>query len=79
MGTLDGKVAIVTGAGQSIGRGIALALAAEGAAVTIAELDASNAKAVAAEVGGAVAFLVSPAASYITGCTVMADGGGSFL
>jgi NAD(P)-dependent dehydrogenase (short-subunit alcohol dehydrogenase family) len=50
MGTLDGKVAIVTGAGQSIGRGIALALASEGAAVTIAELNADNAKAVAAEV-----------------------------
>ncbi|ADP81285.1 SDR family NAD(P)-dependent oxidoreductase [Pseudofrankia inefficax] len=50
MGSLDGKIALVTGAGQSIGRGIALALATEGAAVTIAELDAGNAKKVAAEV-----------------------------
>jgi len=33
---LEGKVAIVTGAGQGVGRGIALALAAEGAAVTVA-------------------------------------------
>jgi len=30
MGTLDGKVAIVTGAARGVGRGIALALAREG-------------------------------------------------
>jgi NAD(P)-dependent dehydrogenase (short-subunit alcohol dehydrogenase family) len=33
---LDGKAAIVTGAGQGVGQGIALALAAEGASVTLA-------------------------------------------
>lgn len=35
MGMLDGKVAIVTGAGQGVGRGIALALAREGCAVAV--------------------------------------------
>src|SRR5258706_14356457 len=35
MGTLDGKVAIVTGAGRGIGRGEALALAREGATVVV--------------------------------------------
>ena len=38
MGKLDGKVAIVTGAGQGIGRGVALALAKEGATVVLADI-----------------------------------------
>ncbi|MHA4852726.1 SDR family NAD(P)-dependent oxidoreductase [Rhodococcus sp. MSC1_016] len=36
MGKLDGKVALITGAGQGIGQGIALALAREGAAIAVA-------------------------------------------
>jgi len=36
MRKLEGKVAIVTGAGQGVGQGIALALATEGAAVIVA-------------------------------------------
>ncbi|MCH2170747.1 SDR family oxidoreductase [Myxococcota bacterium] len=36
MGALSGKVAIVTGAGQGVGRGIALALASEGCAIVVA-------------------------------------------
>ena len=37
MGILDGKVALITGAGQGVGRGIALAMAREGAAIAIVD------------------------------------------
>jgi 3-oxoacyl-[acyl-carrier protein] reductase len=44
MGTLDGKVAIVSGSGRGIGREIALKLASEGAKVVVNDLDAEPAK-----------------------------------
>lgn len=50
MKRLADRVAIVSGAGQGVGRGIALALAREGAAVLIAELDAEKASRTAGEI-----------------------------
>ncbi|RLC54802.1 MAG: hypothetical protein DRI30_08570, partial [Chloroflexi bacterium] len=35
MGTLEGKVAVITGAGRGIGRSIALMMAEEGANVVV--------------------------------------------
>ena len=45
------RVAIVTGAGQGIGAGIAKQLAADGLTVAVADLKEDNAKKVAAEIG----------------------------
>ncbi len=50
---LHDKVAIVTGAGQGIGRGIATRLAHEGADVVVAERDATRAAATAEEIEAA--------------------------
>lgn len=49
MGLLSEQVALITGAGGGIGRGIALSFAKEGAAVVVAELDVASGEAVVAE------------------------------
>src|SRR5262249_9003258 len=48
-GILDGKVALVTGAGTGLGRGIAQALAEAGADVAVAEIDGESAEVAARE------------------------------
>ncbi|SEL79464.1 SDR family NAD(P)-dependent oxidoreductase [Streptacidiphilus jiangxiensis] len=50
MGTLDGKVAIVSGSGRGIGREVALKLASEGAAVVINDLDKDPAEETVADI-----------------------------
>ena len=50
---LDGKTAIVTGAGAGIGRGIALMFASAGAAVVVSDLKAETAEAVAQDITAA--------------------------
>jgi 3-oxoacyl-[acyl-carrier protein] reductase len=52
-GRLEGRVAIVTGGGHGIGKAYAARLAAEGAKVAIAELDAGAAQSVADELNAA--------------------------
>ncbi|MEV6561421.1 SDR family oxidoreductase [Nocardia sp. NPDC051756] len=59
MGTLDGKVAIVSGSGRGIGREIVLKLASEGAKVVVNDLDAEPAKATIAAVEAAGGQAVS--------------------
>lgn len=53
MKKLAGKIALITGGGGGIGRATALAFAAEGAKVAVADVDASTASAVAAEIAAA--------------------------
>jgi NAD(P)-dependent dehydrogenase (short-subunit alcohol dehydrogenase family) len=50
MDDMNGRVAVVTGGGSGIGRGIALTLGAEGMTVAVADIQRSNAEAVAAEI-----------------------------
>jgi len=60
---LDGKVAIVTGAGRSLGRAYALALAAAGAAVVVNDIDADTAAQTVTDIragGGRATAVIGP-------------------
>jgi meso-butanediol dehydrogenase / (S,S)-butanediol dehydrogenase / diacetyl reductase len=52
MGLLDGRRAVITGGASGIGRATARRMAAEGATVTVIDLNGNGASAVADEIGG---------------------------
>ena len=52
MWRLDGRTALVTGAGRGIGRACAVALAEAGARVAVTDIDSESASGVASEIGG---------------------------
>src|ERR1700749_1917272 len=56
MGSLNDKIAIVTGAGQGIGKAIAGKLASEGATVVVTDPDEASARVTATAWPGAVAI-----------------------
>jgi 3-oxoacyl-[acyl-carrier protein] reductase/pyridoxal 4-dehydrogenase len=58
MGKMDGRVAIVTGAAQGIGRAVAQKLADEGASVVVADLNGDGAAKAAAELPDALGLAI---------------------
>ncbi|MGL4281535.1 MAG: SDR family NAD(P)-dependent oxidoreductase, partial [Albidovulum sp.] len=69
---LEGKVAIVTGAGSGFGAGIARKFAGEGARVIVADINVEAAEAVAAEIGGSAVRV-----DVASGASVAAMAGGA--
>ena len=70
----DGKVSIITGAGQGIGEGYAHALAQQGASVVVADINDDNAKRVATAItdAGGVAIAAHVDVSDTASCDEMA-------
>jgi 2-hydroxycyclohexanecarboxyl-CoA dehydrogenase len=63
MGRLDDKIALVTGAGQGIGRGIAEKLAGEGATVVVCDINEATARETAQTLGGDAMSVVTDVTS----------------
>ena len=86
---LDGKAAIITGAGSGFGAATARRFAAEGARVVAADINEDNAKAIAAELGGhavatrvdvrdsdSVAAMVATAEQHFGGLDILVNNAG---
>jgi meso-butanediol dehydrogenase / (S,S)-butanediol dehydrogenase / diacetyl reductase len=70
---LDGQVAIVTGAAQGIGRGIATVLAAAGAAVVIGDLQLAGGTVAAVEALGGRAVAMEMDVASPEGCAALVE------
>jgi NAD(P)-dependent dehydrogenase (short-subunit alcohol dehydrogenase family) len=76
MGRVSGKIALVTGGANGIGRGCALALAKEGASVVVTDLATTAGRACAAEIeqsGGEAIFLEHDTTSEDAWVAVIAE------